>query len=274
MADWRDGCVSTNGICMHYWRTGLGDKTPIVFSHGGSDNGLCWTRAARALEGDYDVIMVDARGHGLSDKTGSDYGPLQSAADLAGLITELRLDRPHLVGHSMGGEISANCAANYPDLPRSLVILDSAFVGNSGPWASRADETGERTAAFRARAEQMRSLGMEGLLKLVEQENPHWHPDEREPWAESKLQASPEVGLFFAQAKRPWQEIIGAIACPVLLMVAEPELGSHTQWEAAVQATGIWRQGQLVHIPGAGHNLQRDRYDLFMVRLTEWLSAH
>jgi pimeloyl-ACP methyl ester carboxylesterase len=274
MSTWQEGYVQTNGIRMRYWRTGDGDKTPIVFSHGGSDNGLCWTRAARALESDYDVVMVDARGHGLSDQPGTDYGPRQSAADLAGLITGLGLERPHLVGHSMGGEISANCAADYPELPRSLVVLDSAFIGNSGPWVSHAEDFEQRMAGFLKHAEQMRSLGMEGLLAQLDKENPHWHADERVPWAESKLQASPEVGRFFQQTKRPWQEIIGAITCPILLMVAEPHLGSHTQWEAAVQATGIWAEGSLVHIPGAGHNLQRDRYDLFMARLAKWLSSH
>ena len=36
-------------------------------AHGSSDYGLCWTNLAMELEGDYDIIMVDARGHGFSD---------------------------------------------------------------------------------------------------------------------------------------------------------------------------------------------------------------
>ncbi|NLX44250.1 MAG: alpha/beta hydrolase, partial [Chloroflexi bacterium] len=240
MSEWQSGYVYTNGIRMHYWRTGNGDRPAVVLSHGATDNGLCWTRTAQALEADYDVIMVDARGHGLSDKPESDYGPRQSGNDLAGLIAELALDRPHLVGHSMGGEISSNCVADHPGLARSLVVLDSGFISNNGAYRGSSQNAAERMARSREGVAQMRALGLEGLLARLDAESPNWHELERGPWAESKLQVTPEYGRFFAQDKRPWQEIFAAIDCPMLLMVAEPHLGSHTQWEAAVQATGIW----------------------------------
>lgn len=274
MEPWQEGYVETNGIRMHYWRTGDGGKPPVVLSHGATDNGLCWRRTARALEADYDVIMVDVRGHGLSDKPAPDYGPRQSAADLAGLIRGLDIAPPHLIGHSMGGEISANCAADFPDLPRSLTIIDSGFLSNSGPFRGSADQAEERVAQAHARVAENRALGVEGLIARCRDENPGWHEDELEPWAQSKLQVSPDYVLFFAQEKRPWQEIIGAIHCPLLLLVGEPHLDSHTAWDAAVQATGIWREGQLTHIANAGHNVQRDRWDEFMARITAWLAAH
>ena len=60
MSNWQSGFVETNGIRMHYTRTG-GDRPPVVLAHGFSDDGLCWTPVARAREADYDVIMRDAR---------------------------------------------------------------------------------------------------------------------------------------------------------------------------------------------------------------------
>ena len=66
MSEWQQGDVLTNGIRMHYYRTG-GNKPPVVLCHGGSDAGLCWTPVAKILEADYDVIMIDARNHGLSE---------------------------------------------------------------------------------------------------------------------------------------------------------------------------------------------------------------
>ena len=63
MSEWQQGDVLTNGIRMHYYRTG-GDKPAMVLVHGFSDSGLCWTPVAKALAADYDVIMIDARGHG------------------------------------------------------------------------------------------------------------------------------------------------------------------------------------------------------------------
>jgi pimeloyl-ACP methyl ester carboxylesterase len=82
MSEWQQGDVLTNGIRMHYYRTG-GDKPQVVLAHGFSDSGLCWTPVARELEADYDVIMIDARGHGLSEAPTSGYSPKNMGADLA-----------------------------------------------------------------------------------------------------------------------------------------------------------------------------------------------
>jgi hypothetical protein len=60
MASWQSGDVETNGIRLHYTRTG-GLAPPLVLAHGVTDSGLCWTPIAEALAADYDVIMVDAR---------------------------------------------------------------------------------------------------------------------------------------------------------------------------------------------------------------------
>src|SRR5690349_5016852 len=101
MSTWQSGELDANGIRIHYTRTG-GAKPPLVLAHGFSDDGLCWTPVARALEQDYDVIMVDARGHGLSEAPEQGYGHDQQAADLAGAIDALGLRRPAVLGHSMG----------------------------------------------------------------------------------------------------------------------------------------------------------------------------
>ena len=93
MPQWFSGDAVANGIKIHYNRTG-GDKPPVVLSHGFSDNGLCWTRIAQTLEKTYDVIIPDARGHGFSDAPKEGYSAEDQAADLAGLIQALGLEKP------------------------------------------------------------------------------------------------------------------------------------------------------------------------------------
>jgi len=99
---WAEGDVLTNGIRMHYYRTG-GDKPPLVLAHGFSDNGLCWSPVARVLQADYDVIMIDARNHGKSEAPATAGGSRAQGDDLAGLIRALKLEEPAVMGHSMGG---------------------------------------------------------------------------------------------------------------------------------------------------------------------------
>ena len=94
MHPWPEADILSNGIRLHYYRTG-GDKPPVVLCHGWSDYGLSWSVIARALEPDYDVIMVDARGHGLSDAPESGYASEDHAADIAGVIQALGLIKKH-----------------------------------------------------------------------------------------------------------------------------------------------------------------------------------
>ena len=94
---WADGYVIANGIRIHYWRTG-GDKPVIIMAHGSSDNGLCWTNLAKELTNEYDIILPDARGHGLSDPPAKSDPPDAQAEDLAGLIRKLKLEKPIVMG--------------------------------------------------------------------------------------------------------------------------------------------------------------------------------
>lgn len=123
MDRWEDGFVEVNGIKVHYYRTG-GDKPQVVLNHGAMDDGLCWTRVVKELESDYDVIMVDARGHGLSDSGKGNYNSKTRATDLAETINMLGLDKPAIGGHLMGADTSFHLAAMYPKIPRGIFLED------------------------------------------------------------------------------------------------------------------------------------------------------
>ena len=120
---WTDGYVIANGIRIHYWRTG-GDKPVIIMAHGSSDNGLCWTNLAKELTNEYDIILPDARGHGLSDPPAKSDPADAQAEDLAGLIRKLKLEKPIVMGHSMGSSSVAWFAAKYPNIPRVVILED------------------------------------------------------------------------------------------------------------------------------------------------------
>src|SRR5579864_8641123 len=102
MTNWTTAVYNTNGIDIHYLRTG-GSKPPLVLLHGLTGSGACWSPLARALEDEYDVVMPDARGHGNSSTPLAGYRYENYASDVVGLIHELGLRAPVLLGHSMGG---------------------------------------------------------------------------------------------------------------------------------------------------------------------------
>ncbi|MHB1295510.1 MAG: alpha/beta fold hydrolase [Anaerolineae bacterium] len=92
MSEWSSAFVNANGIRIHYARTG-GSKPILVLAHGITDSGLCWTRLAHDLEQDYDVLMVNARGHGLSETPEGGYDWATLVEDLAAAIRALGIER-------------------------------------------------------------------------------------------------------------------------------------------------------------------------------------
>src|SRR5581483_10995969 len=101
MAEWSEGDLTIDGTNIHYYRMGQPDKPPVALLHGFTDMGLCWMRLATDLAPDYDLVMIDAVGHGRSG--GPEHGfRARAAGDVLAVIAALGLDRPALIGHSMG----------------------------------------------------------------------------------------------------------------------------------------------------------------------------
>src|SRR5947209_4169274 len=118
---WSEGDLQANGIRQHYYRTG-GEKPQLVLLHGLQESALCWLRVAKVLEQDYDLVLLDARGHGRSDRITSGFSPELLTEDAAGAIGVLGLERPSVLGFSMGGSTAIRLAATHPDLVQSILV--------------------------------------------------------------------------------------------------------------------------------------------------------
>src|SRR4051794_40968334 len=95
MASYTEGHLPIAGIDLHYYRMGTQGRPPVVFLHGFSDGGLTWLRLATDLGPDYDLVLLDAAGHGRSG--GVEHGFRErAAADVLATIERLELDRPAL----------------------------------------------------------------------------------------------------------------------------------------------------------------------------------
>ena len=259
---WTDGYVLANGIRIHYWRTG-GDKTPLVMAHGSSDNGLCWTALAKELEGRYDVIMYDARGHGLSDPASEGDPADVQAEDMAAFIKALGLEKPIVMGHSMGAASAAWFAAKYPDVPRAVVLEDPGLLPRN--WGSRAETSvEERMQAILDR----NNTSYDDLVAGCVENSPTWGLEECRVWAPSKQQHHPSNAYRRLGERPAMTDLFARITAPTLILKADaPNDVRAKNKEVAAKLA----KGEIVHIDDAGHNVRREQKEALLAALNAFL---
>lgn len=267
-AGWSDGYLFSNGIRIHYWRTG-GNKTVLVLAHGSSDDGLCWTNLAKELTSDFDIIMYDARGHGFSDApSASDPADVQ-VEDLAGFIKELKLTKPILMGHSMGSSTIAWFAAKYPDIPRGVILEDPNLAarhpGSPGGPGTPVDRE-KRRAEILARNNQ----SQEQLVAQCRKDSPNWEPSECDYWAASKRSHHPNTALGTIGTRPPMSELFPQITAPTLILKADAQGDLRKENE---QTASLLKKGKIVHIEGAGHSVRRDQKQHLLEVLKPFLAG-
>jgi N-formylmaleamate deformylase len=271
MSNWSEGQIFSNGVNLHYYRTG-GDKPPVVLLHGFTDNGLCWTSVARVLEQDYDVIMYDARGHGLSDRPITGFTPQLLTEDAANVIQILQLERPFLLGHSMGAATAGQVAARHPDLVRAMALEDP-------PWHVFEHERattlgGNRAFSFKDWVADLKKLTREEIIAIGQKSNPSWPEEELGPWADAKLQLSMDVFTDRQRVAQPWREVIPRISCPTLLITADPARGAIINQNDVQEIEHLWHSGTVLHIEGAGHNIRREQYTTYITAIQAFFQEH
>ncbi|GER90851.1 hypothetical protein KDW_50130 [Dictyobacter vulcani] len=267
MTQWHENIIMANGIHIHYYQAGDLSKPTIILLHGLTDSGLCWTHVARALEQDYAVIMPDARGHGSSDGVASGFSNEILADDVAGLIQALQLEKPILLGHSMGGMTALTAAVRYPELLRAILLEDPSIIDRSPQQAGSA----ARSTQMVKWLTDLKAMSRDELLARVRRENPTWPQEEYGPWADAKVAVDLAVCQSIGVIQRYWRDLNAHITCPVLLITGDVERGVRVTPETAHEVLRYWPAGEVVHIAGTGHNIRRDNYPDFMQAVQTFL---
>jgi N-formylmaleamate deformylase len=124
--------VQANGLRLHFLEYGDEALPPLVIVPGITSPAITWEFVALELARDFRVLTMDVRGRGLSD-VGSGFTLPDYARDLADALPALGLDRPAVLGHSMGGRIAAAFGMFYPELRGPLVVADPPLCGPGRP---------------------------------------------------------------------------------------------------------------------------------------------
>jgi pimeloyl-ACP methyl ester carboxylesterase len=149
--------VELSATELNYERAGSGE--PLLLIQGMSGNHLAWGEPFSArLQSDFETIVFDNRGIGLSRAAIDPFSIAEMAADTAELMDALELESAHVLGISMGGMIAQELALAHPDRLRSLTIGCSYCGGEGSQLMDPADfqglaeamASGDRDRVFRA----------------------------------------------------------------------------------------------------------------------------
>jgi pimeloyl-ACP methyl ester carboxylesterase len=177
-----------NGIDLWYDISGSGPT--LVMSHGFAGPTAQWPPIINEFRERFRLLLYDARGHGnTSVPPPATFSVPQFAADLAGLLDYLDIERAHIGGVSMGGMISAQFACDFPERAASLLLCDTT-AGNGGDPETAHIEEGLQHTADRW----IEIVQQHGMRELIEREVRHRH--ERDEYA-----ALAEMSLEWQDAK-------------------------------------------------------------------------
>ncbi len=254
--------ICSHGVKYHYYRAGQGDPA-IVMAHGITDDGLCWTPVAEALTAKHDVVMVDGRGHGKTEAPAEGYTLRNIATELAGVVEGLGIDKPVLLGHSMGAITVLLTAGLFPELPRAVILEDPAPFWN---WQGEDDENNDHRQGLMMWIQSIKRMTADELMAQGRTNNPGWQEAEFKPWVDSKLRFSPAATALLHPSDMVSLDIpgvAGQVTCPVLLIAADPAFAASQPQDIEVLKQ-IIPHLRVAPVAGAGHNIRRDQFAKYM----------
>ena len=261
-----DAFFESGGVKLHYTVQGQGE--PVILIHGfGANIEMNWvmTGVLPALTQNYQVIALDNRGHGRSEKPtkAADYG-IKFVDDVVALMDHLKLRKAHVVGYSMGGFITDKLLATHPDR------LLTATLGGAG-WAQPDDD---RSVLNALAASLEQGKGMGPLITFLA-------PKGEPPPTEERIQAASQMLLAFNDPKAlaaiarstealiVTKEQLRSNRVPVLALIGEKD-----PLKAGVdKLDGVLANLKTVVIPGADH-MSAVSDPAFVSSLKSFLAEH
>ena len=242
-----------NGIEIYYEIHGSG--MPLVLIAGLGYPAWEWHKMVPLLAEQFMVITFDNRGVGLTEKPAGPYTAALLAADLAGLLDELGLEKAIIMGHSMGGFIAQAFALEYPHSVSKLILCSTNFGGpNHVPISAEAMQVLADT-----RSEPLTRF-TNGLIISTAPGFAETHPEIIQEWREWRLanplhvagyQAQFAIGLSLLSPDAAFEQKLDQISSPTLII-----FGAHDKVVPPANAELLAQKisgSQVVILPDAGH---------------------
>jgi pimeloyl-ACP methyl ester carboxylesterase len=123
--------LKRNGVRLAHFETGPANPRtpPLVLINGWTGDHRIFTPQIAHFGQTRRVIAIDLRGHGASDAPKQEYTMAGFADDIAWQCEQLGLQRPLVIGHSLGGAIALEMCGRHPELASGLIMIDSIVMG-------------------------------------------------------------------------------------------------------------------------------------------------
>jgi pimeloyl-ACP methyl ester carboxylesterase len=267
--DLREAVFETDEVTLNY-AEGQPHGPPFVVLHGGAARWQHGFRFVELMAGTWHVYAPDFRGHGKSGHVPGAYRLADYVRDTAYFLAGVVHEPAVLYGHSMGGEVAVMLAAQHPGLVRALIVGDaplSRFNHAAEEPAHRAqNELWHRLAGQPAAQIEpaLRDMPIpvpgESALRPAHEvmgEDSPWYAHQAvslqqlDPDMLSAVLAGPETML---DGYEP-DVLLPAIACPVLLLQADPKYGSALPDEEVARGLSLLSRASHLRLNGLGHPL-------------------
>ncbi|MGO4488060.1 alpha/beta fold hydrolase [Microbacterium sp. 2RAF4] len=241
------------------WGSPSASRRALLVHGLGSSGALMWRLGDALADAGWHATAVDLRGHGDAPRS-LDYSVSAYGADLAETAPDGDSAWDAVIGHSLGGAASTVAAASNPEWTRRLVLIDPAIHVDG------------RDAAI-IRRSQERAFA-DTRLEVVQQEHPHWHPQDQELKIDAVRRASAWAVEQTSAQNRPWDVRAEAarLTVPTHVIGADPAVYSIFTGDLADEVLAANPLISLSVVEGAGHSLHRDRPEESVRQLLEALA--
>jgi 2-succinyl-6-hydroxy-2,4-cyclohexadiene-1-carboxylate synthase len=142
----------------------------IVFIHFSGGNLSQWNGIVPYFQDKYQILTLDLRGHGKSDKAENGYTIDNMAMDVICIMNQLGINKAHIVGSSLGGEIAASLAAHFPERIQSIVAEGAiqSYFGENGVCNIPEEEIPYKKMKMRERRAKIIATVFDSIAKRIE----------------------------------------------------------------------------------------------------------
>lgn len=258
---------TSDGACLNYQVAGKGQPVVLIHGFGGYQQIWCLQVPALLAHG-YQVITYDQRNHGASSHTPGLDTVDRLIADLHELLLGLDVNRPVLVGHSMGAAEIYGFLKEYPDFPlRGAIAIDqSPKMLNTPRWPyGYMDIT---RASYRLKLKEHGNVRetLNGVPKRVLNQL----APEKEMFPFVRAENLP---LLYDHAKRDWRSAIEGARVPLLLVTANQSPYFDGRFADVMRAANPQYVSHQA-VDQSGHVVMAEQADRFNQVMLEFLSEH